>query len=278
MKAFEFIACSMLVSFMLGGCDAQQTSSSEPVAATEQMETRPDVPDNAGKPGVVQARKKPGPDEVKATMLAFEEIEPGTDPYTVQMVITDGHIRIDTPGGGDGFVLFDRKKKRIYSILHLSRRILVVDPPGELSATPDDLVIREESEVYQDAPPVAGVKPVHFRFFANGTLCYNVVAIKDFLPDVSQALQEYQMVLAIQQQSSLDIMPPELQTSCFRANYVYAAPEYVSRGFPFEQWDVEGYHRTLVSFRTDQPVSKDLFAVPEGYRLMGVGEGPRMGM
>jgi len=208
---------------------------------------------------------------VSATMLSFQEMEQGMEPYLTRMLVTDKYIRIDQGDGSEGYVLFDRENKRIYSVLHDSEQILVVDPIKPLSATPGDLKLREEVMEDKDMPLVGGIQPKHYQFYANDTLCYHVIAIDGFLPEVARALISYQTVLAAQQEETIDTTPVELQTPCYRANYVYAAIRYVSKGFPFEQWDIEGYRRSLVDYEEGKKVDRRLFALPDGYGFFTIG-------
>ena len=212
-------------------------------------------------------------EEVLATILEFDEVEAGVDPYKTRMTITGRFIRIDDSEETDGFVLFDREKKRIFSVVHSSESILVVDPVKPLQEVPDDLKIRAELLEDDAMPKIAGVQPSYFQFYANEQLCYHLVAVPGFLPDITSALQSYRMVLAAQQQETLLITPPELQTPCFLANYIYASHLYMSKGFPIEQWDVTGYRRSFSGVEENAAVAKSLFTLPEQYQFMSIGGG-----
>ena len=240
-------------------CDQQQpvTEQPEPVAKV------------AAKPEV--SAQTPDPEKITVTILEFDEVESGTEPYTTRMTVSDRYIRIDDSGEAGGFVLFDREKKRIYSVVHDNRSILVVDPVRPLADRPDDLLIRSELVQDQQAPKLAGVRPDYYQFYANDQLCYHLVAVEGFMPDVANALRSYQSVLAAQQQETLLNTPKELQTPCFLANYVYAAEEYTSKGFPVEQWDLTGYRRSLSGVSENVVVDPALFTLPDDYGYFSVG-------
>jgi len=86
-------------------------------------------------------------------------------------------------------------------------------------------------------------------------------------------LQDYQSVLAAQQQETLKSTPKELQTPCFLANYIYAPTVYISKGFPLEQWDEFGYHRSLSSVKDEVSVNQSAFTLPDGYEYFSIGGG-----
>lgn len=208
---------------------------------------------------------------VQALVLEFQEVEQGSEPYPTRMLITDEYIRIDEAGEEEGYVLFDRKNGRIFSVLHESEQIMVVDPLKPLSDPPDNLQLHEQVIIDEKAPSVGSSQPIHYQFYANDTLCYHVIALDNFLPEATRALQDFQNILAAQQQETLDSTPKELQTPCYLANYIYAAGHYMSKGFPFEQWDIQGYRRSLINFEKGRQVDKSLFKLPQGYEFFSVG-------
>lgn len=253
---------TLIVVLALSGCDQTPVENpSSPESATNIINKDQPVDDNSVDPV----------ETVSATMLAFQESEEGIEPYMTRMLVTEEYVRIDEADSADGYVLYDRKHRRIYSVLHESEQILVVDPSQPLTATPDSLKLTDKVIEDNNVPAVGGIKPKHYQFYANETLCYDVIAIDGFLPKVTAVLEDYQKVLAAQQQKTIALTPPELQTPCFLANYVYAASSYMSKGFPFEQWNVEGYRRTLVDFEEGKMVDKKLFSLPEGYGFFSLG-------
>jgi hypothetical protein len=239
------------------GCD-QQPVPPEPVQAADQP--RVQLKGDTSQPG-----------EVKATIIEFEEVEAGVDPYLTRMTVSDRYIRIDDSAETDGFVLFDRLKKRIFSVVHSSQSILVVDPISPLAPTPENLEIRSELTKDEEAPTIGGIQPGYYQFYANDQLCYHLVAVEGFMPDVSRALQSYQAILAAQQQETLVTTPKELQTPCFLANYIYAPVEYSAKGFPIEQWDVTGYRRSLSGIEENVVVDPSLFDLPADYGYFSIG-------
>ena len=262
MKCSNLIIPILVSLLFLAGCEqhSEPTADSAPVVAAEMAIA--EQPANAI-----------ADDQVIATILEFDEVETGVEPYRTRMTVSERYIRIDDSAETDGFVLFDREKKRIFSVVHSNESILVVDPARQVEAIPDELKIHAQLVEDDAIPAIAGVQPSYYQFYANDKLCYHLVAVQGFLPDISTALQAYQRVLAAQQQETLLVTPPELQTPCFLANYIYAPNEYMSRGFPLEQWDVTGYRRRFTGVEENVAVDKSLFTLPEQYRYMSVGSG-----
>ena len=111
-----------------------------------------------------------------------------------------------------------------------------------------------------------------FHFFTNDDMCYEVYAVKGFLPDVVKALSSYAEVLAGQHELNLAGMPKDLQTACDLANNVYAPTRYLSEGFPLRQLDDQGRSRHLNEFRKNIKVKPELFVIPENYERIYPGK------
>ena len=263
MKPIRILCVMSLAACMLllGACDQPETVVEESASTEKPVVTAAVAPETGQQGGVM------------ATILEFEEVEADVEPYITRMTVSDRYIRIDDSAEVDGFVLYDRTKKRIFSVVHGNQSILVVDPVKPLEATPADLEIKSVLVKDDQAPSIGGIKPDYYQIFANEQLCYHLVAVDGFLPDVSTALQSYQMVLAAQQQASLINTPEELQTPCFLANYIYAPAEYGSKGFPVQQWDASGYRRSLAGIEENVSVDGTLFELPADYAYFSIGGG-----
>ncbi|MCW8963191.1 MAG: hypothetical protein OQL16_05285 [Gammaproteobacteria bacterium] len=243
-------------------CDQEANRNIAGQQSTEVEKPDPGLPANAN-----------NDNQVSVTILEFSEVESGVDPYITRMLVSSRYIRIDEGVESDGYVLFDRLKKRIFSVVYENESILVVDPIHPLQAVPDDLEIKAQLKELDDAPTIAGVQPAYYQFHANGTLCYHLVAADGLLPEITRAMQDYQSILAAQQQETLALTPAELQTPCFLANYIYAPSIYITKGFPIEQWDVSGYRRSLISIKEGASVSSSIFSLPDSYEYLRIGGG-----
>lgn len=251
---------------VLAACDApQQGPAAYPPETAGIAESSPTGP-VVDKPSAQEQ-----PDTVKATSVTFEEVESGAEPYITRMLFSKDFIRIDDGPDGKDFILYDRQQKRIFSVVTESESILVVDPGTSLKQAPKNLEIRSIQVPDPDIPEISGHKPQYTQYSANNQLCYHVVASAELLPEVTQILREYRAVLAAQQQQIQANTPPELQTPCFLANYIYAPVRYLEHGFPVQQWDTTGYRRSLIAFTKDTPVDRTNFALPANYGFFNMG-------
>ena len=84
-------------------------------------------------------------DNVSATILWYAEQEPGVDPYRMRYLVTPDFLRSDDGVDSENFLLFDRKRKTIYSVVGENRTILQIDGGVETYAAPQELAMRVET-------------------------------------------------------------------------------------------------------------------------------------
>jgi len=208
-------------------------------------------------------------DTVLASIVWFTEQEPDLDPYRTRMIVTQRYLRIDEGDDGGDFLLFDRKKKTIYSTNTQDRRVLVIHPRP--LAKPSPLAL-EHQELKDDThyPPVGGRPVVHYRYFTNRELCLDVFSAEGLLPPVTQALREYHNVLAGEQ--AVLLAAPEFMTpsGCDLANNIYVPSRHLQRGFPIRQQDMTGRTRELQDFTRAIAVKSELFHLPRSYTFFTV--------
>lgn len=216
-------------------------------------------------------------DTVSATELVYGVNEPGVAPYADRMLVTPAHLRIDQGDAGDGFLLFDRRSGAIYSISEEEKAVLILQPRPVAPALPEGLQLTEQKTEQVDAPPIGGLQPVEYGFFANGELCRSAVVVPGLLEEARRALREYERVLAFQQVASLANTPKEMQTPCDLATYVHAPGREFAHGLPINVWDPSGHARRLIDFATDRELPAAWFELPPDYpqqtlsELMGDG-------
>lgn len=203
-----------------------------------------------------------------ASVLWYEEQEPGTGSYPVRMVVSPGFVRIDDDDDYGDFVLLDRGTRNLYSVSHAEQSILVIGYHARERRVPDTLKLDELVEADASAPAIAGHRPLLVSLTANGTTCYRVAAVPGLLEDAVAGLAEYARALGNRQLGSLQTVPAEMQTPCFLSRYAYAADRYLHHGLPIQEWDDAGYRRTLVNYRSGVRVDPGLFVLPEGYRRL----------
>jgi len=214
-----------------------------------------------------------GAEERLATELTFTETDPYIDePYQTRMLVTPDYLRMDDGNADDDFVLLDRKTRTIYSVSHEEQRVVVV-PDRKVTTEPGiKLEHRRTDDGSGGSPSIAGRRVHQFHFYTNGDMCYEVHAVKGFLPDVVKAMSSYAEVLAGQHELNLADMPKDLQAACDLANNIYEPTRYLSEGFPIRQRDDVGRSRNLQGFRKNVKVKSELFVIPEKYERFYPGK------
>ncbi len=202
----------------------------------------------------------------QGVVVWYGEQEQGTGSYPLRYIVTDDFMRSDSGDAKDGFVLLDRKKKIVYSVVRESKTILVIDGSAGPAAAPPALHIEERWTEHPDAPPIDGKAVRELQVFADGRFCYGALIVPGLDDGVSRALLEFAQVLAARQLKTLDNTPEEFRDGCFMTRYVYAPARDLSYGLPVEEWDVYGRRKNLV--KPGEPIEVDdaLFALPADYR------------
>lgn len=214
--------------------------------------------------------------DVPATLVYFEESEPGVGSYQVRYVLNQTHLRIDDGEQSDGFVLFERETGTIYSVSHRNRSVLEVPPdkdavPAEILAREKQLSVRELVDK-GEPPPAIGGKPV--SLFSLGTAsetCVSYSVAVGLLPDAVGMLKAYRQALAHNSRRKLINQPPEYLTDCMIINDVFAAKRYLGHGFPVMVRKHDGATRILAGYEISRDVNAALFQLPPTYRVIGVG-------
>jgi hypothetical protein len=206
-----------------------------------------------------------------ASVLWYEEQEPGTDVYPVRILVTNGHVRIDDGIDDSDFVLLDRRTRVVYSVSHEEQTTMeMAHHPVKLDI-PDSIRFAAEVQASADAPAIGGKQPQHVKLTANGTTCYEAMIVPGLLDGAAAALAEYARTLGDRQLNNLQDVPAEIQTPCFLLRYAYAPDRHYLQGLPVQEWDDAGYRRALVNFSEDGKVSRSLFVVPASYPVFQIG-------
>lgn len=204
--------------------------------------------------------------EIKATALYYRMSEPGIDPYLSRWLITDKFLRIDEGEDADNYVLFDRRKRTVYSVVHNDRTVLdiahrAVDRKPPKALNQESRVIRDEN-----APTIEGRKTLRRELHINGGLCYSVVSVEQLLPDAVKAIGEYRQVMAGEHAKNIDNTPVELQQPCDLALHIFSPLWVVEKGLPIQEWNPQGKTMGLLDYKAAEPVDGALFSLPQGYR------------
>lgn len=204
-----------------------------------------------------------------AALLVYGIAEEGGEPYPSRIVVTGQFLRMDG-GGTDGFVLFDRTARTIYSVSDSDRSIFVI-PARPVAAEPPLALEPETVAVPADpaAPTLGGHAPRHRRLLVNGVPCHEVIAAPGLLPEAADALREFSAVLAGQKAQSVGSLPAGMLDACDLAVNVFHAEWPFSFGLPIRQWGAAGRVETLMEFDPAFTAPARLFRLPPDYERFG---------
>jgi len=204
--------------------------------------------------------------EIKATTLYYRISEPGVDPYLSRWLITDQFVRIDEGDAADNFILFDRTKRTVYSVVHGDRTVL--DIPYRAIDKKPARELKQESRIVSDnkIPSIDGKKPLFRELCVNNTLCYSTVSLENLLPDAVKAMAEYRRVMAGEHAKTLDNTPVEMQQPCELALDIFNPLWSLEKGLPIQEWDTQGKTQALLNYKVSEGVDSALFKLPDEYR------------
>jgi len=209
---------------------------------------------------------KPSP----TIFLSFTESSPDGE-YPVRMLVSEKFLRIEDGDTQDGFIVFDRAARTIYSVSHAGKSTLVLHARPVTLSAPKQFEHKVERE-NETLPPVDGKTVTHYRLLTNRERCFDVYAADGLLPEAVAALREYHETLAGEQAAMQSNMPIGMQSSCDLADQVFLPARYLAHGFPVRQVNRAGVTRQLVSYKRDVPVEKGIFDLPKDYKQITPAE------
>jgi len=209
---------------------------------------------------------KPSP----TIFLSFTESSPDGE-YPVRMLVSEKFLRIEDGDTQDGFIVFDRAARTIYSVSHTGKSTLVLHTRPVTLSAPKQFEHKVERE-NETLPPVDGKTVTHYRLLTNRERCFDVYAAEGLLPEAVVALREYHETLAGEQAAMQTNMPIGMQSSCDLADQVFLPARYLAHGFPVRQVNRAGVTRQLVSYKRDVPVEKGIFDLPKDYKQITPAE------
>ena len=211
-------------------------------------------------------------DTVPATILWYLEQEPGIDPYRVRYIVTKDFLRSDEGLDNEDFLLFDRQKDVIYSVLPEDRSVLQIKGDGDIAAAPPELTVQIKKSIDARAPKVGGQVPVTLELLAGDSLCQSAMVVPGYIDDERRAFREFSRAVAVQQARTLNNTPPELRTPCFLAYYLHLNDFHLAEGMLLAEWSPDGERRELVGVEEHVAVPASLFVVPDDYAVLHAGE------
>jgi hypothetical protein len=202
------------------------------------------------------------------SIVLFEEQEAGIDPYPVRILVTPEYVRFDDGYDESDFVLLDRSSRTLFSVVHENHSVLEIRNHAFSGSLPTNITLTEERIEDDDAPAIAGKQPVHIRYLANETPCYQSISVSGLLDKAVAGLIEYETALGERQLGNLQSVPETMQTPCFLSRYAYAPDRHYTHGLPVQIWDETGFYRSLTDFHESGTVAAVLFEVPDSYEKL----------
>jgi hypothetical protein len=211
---------------------------------------------------------------VDAVELVYNEVEQNTEPYTVKYKVTRDHVRIDDEYDSSGYIVFDIRDIKIYSVSHYDKSILVI-PEYPHEAYSPEFEVQVEYRVLDKAPTIQDKKVYNYRVKAVTTVttetCMDIQLVPGLLPDIAKTLQSFQKIVSSQQVISLEATPEEFRTPCYMIDQIYNKGDYYSKGLPVQEWHSNERRRQLINFERTK-VDPSIFEIPPDYRQYSLKE------
>jgi len=206
-------------------------------------------------------------------MLLFAETPVGGTTTGVRIYVNDYFMRIDDATTPEDYILFDRKNEVVNSVVSEGKTIFVIkkrkialEPPISIE------YIETKGESAAMTKRHNGFQAFHYKFEANGENCFNVVAVKDYMPTVVEAFKEFRTVMAGEHAKTMSNIPGEEYDACDLAFNIFESTRHLQHGFPVREWDSKGYQRFLAEAKEGILPPKGFLELPEGYRSYSISE------
>jgi hypothetical protein len=197
------------------------------------------------------------------TQVIWTEQFPDAESSSVRMLIDKRYLRIDNNTKTGNFTLLDSKKNILYNIVHDDRSVLKIPNYKNPTKLPTFKFLNKK--IPAKIPDINQYNVSHRQYFANGTLCFETMSAKNFLPIVTNQLQSYRSLLANQQAKSLFQTPPEYRDLCNTAFRIVSPRQTLQYGLPIVEWTPNGYKRVLTEFKENYAIEDSLFTIPNSY-------------
>lgn len=207
---------------------------------------------------------------VSVSIVSYMEREAGVDPYPLRIIVSDDYVRLDDGYDASDFVLLDRKSRTLYSVAHENRSVMVIENQPSEATLPDTITLTEERISDDEAPQIGGKDPLHIRYMANDTTCFEAVSVDGLMTDTVAGMQEFAIALGNRQLANMHTVPETMQTPCFLSRYVYTPGRLYAQGLPVQLWDETGFYRSLTDFVDSEQVAPHLFYVPDDYQALSL--------
>ena len=215
--------------------------------------------------------------EPNDALVIFTEQENGVEPYQTRMIVTKEYVRVDDGEGATSFILYNRNEKVVYSINPDEKSVMAIHEKklkeGEVFEPPFKLThsVKKMPEM-KDAPTIKGEGARHYQLITNDKICYDVVAIKNLMPNVVKALTEFHNHMATDSMVTFNNTPKDLLDACGITSSTFKPARQFEFGFPIQEWGDNDYSRSLMDYNDNYIADPKLFSFPEGYKHYSVQE------
>lgn len=203
----------------------------------------------------------PDPDAGTMAEINFMDQQADSGGYVTRLLVTDRYLRMDFGQDRDDYVLFDRQAHRVYNVTHDQRQILLIEPGAVTIPKPDKWRVKEDVLTEERGQRT-------FDIQVNGITCSRITASPTFLPEVAQAMGDFNELMAATQSATYLATPPEQRQPCDLARYILEPKLWVKSGFPLYEADADGSIRRLLNYQASVPVRRGIFTLPDTYRTV----------
>ncbi len=197
------------------------------------------------------------------TEVTYMDQEAEGGGYVTRYLVTPRFLRMDYGRDRDDYVLYDRSEKRAYSINNGRREVMVFEPGPLHLDPPKEWNIKEDVLNERNAEKRVDI-------IVNGTVCSRLTASARFLPEVAQALMEFQETMAATQAATYLATPPEERDPCDLARLVLEPRRWFKYGLSLDELDNNGFSRRLLNYQADIALRPAIFDIPAGYRQLNL--------
>ena len=206
-----------------------------------------------------------------ATIVLFDEREEGIDPYQVRYIFTKDTLRVDDNNDAGDYVLYDDKKRIIYSVNHGDSTILTIEyKDRKLPAF--DFQRNVTWKPLEDAPAFEAKQVYSYWLSADEVVCTEAQVVEGLMLKESEILKRYRQTLSAAQVDSIAATPEDMRTPCLLIDNVYNTGSVYEKGFPLQQWHLKGLQRIMTSYKTGEKYSPELFELPKDYKKYSMGD------
>jgi len=208
-----------------------------------------------------------------AYKIMFMEQDQFVEPYPTRIIVTSEFVRFDDGDGTEDFIIFDRKKSVVHSVVADEKTVMTVHKKSSKIESPIKLILSEKDMGDMvGAPKVGGKQPRHYQLLVNDKVCSDLMVIEGLLPAAVEALKEFSILMASDSKKTLPSTPADMLNACDLAKDTFAPTRQLMFGFPVQTMGQKEYARTLVDFDENYKIDKKLFVVPADYKHYTVQE------